>query len=249
MHRRISTGTMSKRAATDGEEVEVVPIPKRVALTAPDYFTITLPYADYHHIPAFTAATTGVNRIYRLNSVFDPSTLATAHQPMGRDTWANVYDFYRVVHTKVKMTFINLSDITPGEVNGSDTVIFGWEETDDSAGTIVTTRTALMERKHADHRIVPGCDRGNLKNGTYMEYAYSPTTWDNHVHSTGIEERWTAINSTPTNSHFIVMHIFPAKVGTTPQPMNFELAVEIEYTVQFREVKSSILLTNDGAIE
>lgn len=38
----------------------------------------------------------GVDQIYRLNSIFDPDLTNLGHQPYGRDTYATLYNRYRV---------------------------------------------------------------------------------------------------------------------------------------------------------
>jgi hypothetical protein len=254
--RSINTGshTMSKAKTDtkrDDEEVPVMPVPSAVARIAPDYFTVALPYADHYHQTNITAAVAGTQLKFRLNSIFDPAKdEATVHQPLGRDNWSNIYSFYRVMHCEVKLSFINHSYIvTPSAVNGTDTLLFGWEE-NDQVTTIAANRTAFMESKHSDHRIVPGTGRNvGLANGVTMGYSYSPATWINHIQEAGVDQRWTAVGTSPTNEHLLLVHVFPMDVGTTAQSLDYEITVEMTYTVQFREVTQTLLKTNDGNID
>ena len=66
---------MSKRAATDGEEVPVIPPPAKLSKIIPDYFTITLPWM--HRVVTSTESwfTHDLDRplaLIRLNSIYDP---------------------------------------------------------------------------------------------------------------------------------------------------------------------------------
>jgi len=50
-------------------------------------------------------ATGSDDRLYDLNSIYDPNRSGTGHQPMGRDQWATMYNRYRVHSAKVEVTF------------------------------------------------------------------------------------------------------------------------------------------------
>lgn len=47
----------------------------------------------------------GSSNLYRLNSIFDPDLTGTGTQPYGRDTYAAIYNRYRVFAVAYKVTF------------------------------------------------------------------------------------------------------------------------------------------------
>jgi len=51
----------------------------------------------YRELVNFTATTSVANdRVFMLNSIYDPYSTGTGHQPQGHDQWANFYNRYRV---------------------------------------------------------------------------------------------------------------------------------------------------------
>lgn len=60
----------------------------------------------YNDVFSYTLTTvTGSNQIMRLNSIFDPDLTGTGHQPYGYDQLAALYNRYRVLSCKWKVTF------------------------------------------------------------------------------------------------------------------------------------------------
>lgn len=228
-------------------EVDVVPVPRRISTTVSDYFTINLPYMDYHSFFGNSSAVMngGIRRTYRLNSIFDPCTENSfTHQPMGRDTWDTIYKYYRVLACVVKMTVINHSDWLPTSDEGSPTIVVGYEQTD-LTSDLTDNATAFMESKHTQHRIVTGAKYET--NRTVMTYSYSPATWDTHIQETGIEERWTPLGENPPAQHLLAATVYNIEPGNVPtNTYTTEVFIEMMYTVQFREAKPSVYKVNDG---
>lgn len=51
---------------------------------------------------------------FHCNSIFDPDVTGIGHQPLGHDEWANLYDKYRVVRSKITVQSVNSS--TPSSI-------------------------------------------------------------------------------------------------------------------------------------
>lgn len=73
------------------------------ATVASDRTYVTL---KYNHFFRLTSGTTTGNNIYSGNSIFDPDVTGVGHQPLGRDQWATLYQYYRVVASKIQVTFV-----------------------------------------------------------------------------------------------------------------------------------------------
>lgn len=82
------------------------------------------------------------------NSIYDPNTSGTGHQPLGYDELAVFYDHYMVVRSKVTATFTS-SDLT---VSAPATV--GIFLTDVSSLTATDPNT-IVEQNRAVHRLYP----------------------------------------------------------------------------------------------
>lgn len=64
----------------------------------------------YFEIRSFTTTASIANdKMYNLNSIFDPDYSSTGHQPQGYDQWSSFYNRYRVDTCKVTVSIIEAS--------------------------------------------------------------------------------------------------------------------------------------------
>ena len=63
-----------------------------------------LRYVDTISINPGSAAI--ASHVFRANSIFDPDSTGTGHQPLMRDEYALLYDNYRVISSKIKVTLV-----------------------------------------------------------------------------------------------------------------------------------------------
>lgn len=226
------------------EEVDVVPPPKRIALSAPDYFTIDLPYVVTAHVT--TVKANSINDfVFKLNSVFDPqttSTIGTEHQPMGRDLWAGVYQYYRVLKSNFTVTAVNYTPNEAVTASSHPACILGLTPQESTSPTI-TTREALMESKISQWQILHPVET-NHHSGS-LSFDYNPESWEFHVQESGIDERWTPIGSNPAIIHYIMFHTANMFDGDV-KPLNIQFTVTMKFTVQFREANSTYIHTIDA---
>lgn len=247
--------TMSSRQGNDGEEVPVIPPPKRISKIAPDYTTIQLPY--YAKVLINSSLLGGTNYLgIRLNSVYDPIVGATVdQQPQGRDQWAGIFNFYRVLQSDVKLTFLNNNYQGGAPDLPSRTIYAVGYELIDAGQEVSNSVDAFMITKHAKRELLGAGDvqqyatgagaSGNKPSVQVVTHMYRPEMWDYHVQELGTEERWTPILQNPTNDHFMAVRVFDLGgqgIGTD----RMEVLVQINYTVQFREVRQPIIKQLDG---
>lgn len=255
-----STGLAMANAGTGDHEVSVVPPPKRIALSCPDYFTIDLPWCENGYA-AFTRTSNQVTpsqvQSYRLNSIYDPlkidngtasTSSGAAHQPMGRDTWAAVYQYYRVLRARFQITVWNVTTVDQTAVNDQDMILAGIEWTDDDTSTgKAQTIQAFMEEKQSDWQFVAPVKGNQMLTGSpvHFSYDYSPEQWQFHVQNSADDNRWTAIDSDPTLPHLINFSIFPFLPGSTSsKAYRIQYHTKIVYTVQFREANYASIQTS-----
>jgi len=93
-------------------------------------------------------AATGVNAVhaFRANSLFDPDYTGIGHQPSNFDRWANIYDHYTVLGSKITVRY------TPHATASTTPGYLGIALTD--SGTVTSTVNALnlLERKLVNSR-------------------------------------------------------------------------------------------------
>lgn len=79
------------------------------ATTMPAQMKVAMKYNTHYSVTS--GAGTATDRVFKLNSIFDPDHTGTGHQPLGRDQWALLYSHYRVDKVKV---FLTLATATGG---------------------------------------------------------------------------------------------------------------------------------------
>lgn len=234
----------TSRGTTAGdEEVPVIPAPAIRSLTAPDYFTVDLPYTVTGHI---TTAKQNIPlaHFFKMNSIFDPQTtssIGTEHQPMGRDLWAGVYNYYRVLESHCTVTVVSFQENEAVSGTTHPAFIFAISPQETVTPTL-QTREALMESKISKWQIVYPMETNH--HSASMSFSYRPEDWVFHVSETGIDERWTPNGANPAVIHYLCLHVGNMFDGDV-RALNFQLTVSMKFTVQFREANSTYIHTID----
>jgi len=83
--------------------------------------------------------------VFRANSVFDPNLTGVGHQPSNFDMWANLYNHYMVIGSKITATF-NLDTTALG-----GGFVYGINLADDT--TFTTDPTTMMEQGLTRYKI------------------------------------------------------------------------------------------------
>lgn len=270
LRRRINTGgaTMSsKRSGADGDEVAVVPPPRKISKIHPDYFTITLPYIRRFQsllASGFVYTSSQPLATIRLNSIYDPFKAVRATlgnpisnadtQPQGRDIWAAHFKYYRVLQARVKVSYFSesLANTTQNDPM-YNTFAVGYELTDED-GPISNNAEMFMTTKRAKRDLLLPALTNHVWNGTSVlnqvsrpstmthVYHYNPGDWQYHVEEKGSEERWTPIGANPSIDHEFHIRCMHMDSGNAPDG-RITVMVQIEYDVQFREATDSFFKT------
>ena len=165
----------------EDDEAPVVPPPAKVSKIINDYFTIQLPL---HYDTRFALAYPGsaiAGGIINLNTINTP-IIGSTHDFRGRDTWASLFQYYRVLQTDIRFTWFGANANT----------LVGWSLHEDTSHSSWTTRRDMCEAKNggfdlleaheADGTITPAF---NTYSGTrtrlVQQYTYKPESWDHHV--------------------------------------------------------------------
>lgn len=262
-----ATGT-----ATDGDEVAIVPPPRKISKITPDYFTVHLPYYIdfiFNSTGSQCALANTHSILVRCNSIYDPVVGSGVNiQPHGRDQWASMFAYYRVLSSSIKVRWknCNIGEIIPRAIGAPASSKFvplvnngeymvGYEMTDSSSATLANNVYAFMTTKHAKRALLRRNKTTPLEDGTrfiddYNEtttvFNYTPEQWDYHVQETGVEERWTPIKQNPTNDHFIALRAFHKGTdANSEKDGGIQCELYIDYVVQFREASAALIKTFD----
>jgi len=123
--------TRGRRTLARRKRTSRLPLP--LAMPVQRHGFVKLKYCDNYQL---TAATTySVERVFRLNSLYDPDLTGTGHQPYMHDTLATMWRRYRVHGVKIHVTARNTT------AGAADTVAYirGVQETNTSStGTVAS---------------------------------------------------------------------------------------------------------------
>lgn len=170
----------------------------------------------YHGQYIYTS-TTGAPApwIFRANGLFDPDYSNVGHQPLYRDTYANIYDYYVVLGAKITVRF-HSNSATSGFLCGivaSDTP------------TISTTVDTLCEQNNAVHAVI-----GNISSpGTTLFMTYSPLE---NLGAQGEDDlsMLTPVGSDPSTTQYFGIWVATSDATTTAGCV---VDATVEYTVKF----------------
>jgi len=238
-----TTAMSSGNHVQNGDDVPIMPF-GRLAKTAPDYFTIKLPYATILNFVS-SSGQNGVNpnstslmRQFRLNSIFDVDVQGSGNQqPQGRDLWSQVYQYYRVTRSDFKITYMNNN--TQTDRDARLLVGYQWAEEDAASSQFSTGRIAKLVSKRS--RQVPllgkNCDQGG--NAVVLQYSYDEASFDHHINENTKNTIWTGIGSSPDLKRTLQVDIH--NMQDQSGKIDATIMVEVEYTVQFREAANSTI--------
>ena len=238
-------GHLSKRQRTiaDGaKQVGVglqVTIPERVPHLYNNNYTVKLTYCDnFRHDVSYGSPGT-VNQIFRTNSIYDPDYTATGHQPLIRDAWASLYDYYTVLACDYEIHLYN---------GGTDTSTYTAVGT--ASQRLNCVNVALMPTVNiSDYstaiNVVPQSEMKNVQmkfmcpeDHIVFKGTLTPGDFILDAKDADSDNTWTAVGSNPNIPRFIGYTLIHAHSSAiTGQNKQFAAAVtvfvKLDYTVQF----------------
>lgn len=169
----------------------------------------------YFELQDFTGtAGAGNDRVYNLNSIFDPYRTGTGHQPQGYDQWSAFYGRYRVDNAKVVMTFT-------GTTSGSGIIVSTLANND---ATTIIDPSIMVESPLAHTKHFSSGGPSTVITKTYnlaVVTGVTPTVYKS-------DDRYqSSFGSNPTE--VICAHFFTCDLGIAAVPMAY--TVDITYEV------------------
>ncbi len=184
-------------------------------------FLTKLRYVDTISLDPGIAAIT--NHVFRCNSLFDPDSTGAGHQPLIFDEFAELYQEYRVLKAKIKVTPIptTTSNVNPG--------LYGVFRDSDSI-LDYTLGTSVIE----DMRVKGGWGYAGTSSFAAGYNPPSRTASYNVKTMTSPEQRdeSTDVGANPVNQDFFQVWL-ASIAGNNPGAVQF--MVQIDYLVEFTQ--------------
>lgn len=222
---QVTFGTMEVEAAGHGHhaskkakhaEAQLIPGLGPLEYGFPNSIITKLRYHDYFSFTS-TAGGSGIN-IWRANGIFDPDYTNVGHQPLYRDTYAGIYDFYTVIGSKINVTFQSESATVGALVGiiGSDTP------------TISTTIDTLCEMNNAVSDIVGSVNAGSKS--LFMTYSPMEQLGSNVKDD---NSTMTAVGADPSTGEGTFYYGVWIAAADSTSTVKVTVKLQIEYTVKF----------------
>lgn len=180
-------------------------------------------YVRHKYVELFAQTTpeAGLPWVYRFscNNVFDPNTTGGGHQPLYRDEFADIYNHYRVISSKCKVTINRLNNSTPL------IPLIVLLDIDDDNTTNLDLRTEMENGRNVK---LCSADLSSLK---IMK------SWNakKHFPSATMQNLSAPAGSSPAEQSYFNIMLGPVDGGSQ---ISFHAIVEIEYYVQWYEKKT-----------
>lgn len=202
-------------------EAQIMPGLGPLQYGMPNSIVTKLRYCD----PSTIVSTTGNTNynVFRANGIQDPDYTNVGHQPLYRDAFAQIYDYYTVLGSKITVTFMSRS-ATVGfyvGIQGSDTA---------TPSSAVST---WMEQNNGVHALI-----GNISAGSKTLYM---TFGSQENQGADVEDDLSsliAVGSDPGSAAAYYFNVLASADDSSTATVS--IMVEIEYTVKFTTLSKRV---------
>lgn len=221
---------------------------------------VRLPYYFQDH-ESIGGNTLVASSQFKVNSCYDFDLSGIGNQPAGFDTWAAIYDYYKVLETRihvritstqyatgtvVQTTVGTLTDGNPGPSYMAPTYVGGMLDITANPPTSLTTwQHSTIITGNSQQRFTPVqiLERiGSRKNTTvYYDMIWTPAMFDTAILNQATQNTWTPVGSDPANLNYFTNIVYNSNSGANG--VQFSLEVKAEFLVAFKNVKRSLLNT------
>lgn len=182
----------------------------------PEKMYTRMRYCDVYNLVSTAGAV--AKQLLRINSTFDPDYTGSGHQPLYRDTYASIYDFYSVAKATVKATFTSNAS--------TSSMLVGVVVEDDTSSS--TNFNVLLEQNAGTHLMLPN-NTSSIANRTVSQ------SWDaasyfgiDPFSSQGYK---TPIGTDPVDPAYMLLYAIPADgTSTTTTTVMIELEQWVLWT-------------------
>jgi len=198
-----------------------------------DRALIKLRYRDNYILTA-TQPNTFAQRVWRLNSIYDPDYTGTGHQPLCYDQWQVFYKNYRVYKTDVIISLCN---------EETNAVQVGFVTQPDD--TAITADDSAFEQPHVYSRILgaeSGQNRAIIKRTIHHPRMIGQTSQQFKSN----ENTYAAFGVNPNTNVFGILFADSIDNSMTP---NVSVNVQLIFHVELFGRKEQALSNTNGAVD
>lgn len=207
---------------------------------------IELPYSQYLSV----GASVGVSapQQYKINSIYDPDLTGSGNQPLGRDTWAGIYNYYKVLESHVTISVTEITDDSTGAVTANQQPsLVGWMA-DLVAAPPSSLNTWLMTSMASGNNetqkfctpVISDIINGRGSKTNVFTYKWDASQFDTSIIDNAKNE-WTPVTTDPANiNYFSLIYFNPNGAATT---RTIVIKTDIRYLVAFKQVNRTLLNT------
>ncbi len=196
MKSRKTSARKASKARSPPGCVTVVAVGKQTFGGFPRVARTTLKYVEQIGINPAAGALGKYN--FRANSVYDPNSSGTGHQPLGYDQWAAVYNHYCVMHCTIKCTFIST------ETTVSCPLACGVVLDDD--GTVANTAGTIIEQGKSLFKVINSRDLA-YDNGLILTNTYEPREYFGVTNPVDNADMSAVVTSNPARGAYFVVWV------------------------------------------
>lgn len=239
-----NAGAQTEEALTGvGQGLPLARPPRNVPHVFNDHYTVDLTYCD--RITRVTNPGGYFSYVFRATSIYDPDYTDTGHQPLGRDLWASMYDYYSVLKCEYEVEMYNCMDeslyytATGTARQKIGAIVAGTNFSTNISDVDMAYPMVMGEMKNGQVHLIKPNDshvfRGIL----------SPKDFRLDAKDADNDRTWTAVGANPDVNRYFG---FSVSNFLTGQPSGVEktiynqvqMMVKIRYTVQFAQVNATL---------
>jgi hypothetical protein len=194
--RKLGVRKSSKKSRSPSGCVTVVPFGRETFGGFPYTARTTLKYIE--SIGINPAAGALGKYIFRANSVYDPNSSGTGHQPLGYDQWSTVYNNYIVMRSTIKCTFIST------ETSVSCPLACGVVLDDD--GTVASSAGTIIEQGKSKFAVINSRDLA-FRNGLVLTNTYDPRSYFGLVNPIDNTDSSAVVSTNPARTATFVVWV------------------------------------------
>jgi hypothetical protein len=228
----------------------------------PPDMVIKMPYYTVSNLTITPAEAVKLCWQFKPNSLYDPDQTLTGHQPLGRDTWAGIYNYYKVLETRYTVRFYanaikhkqwhrdgdgedmdsGSTDVKPLytacslNIDGSvPPNLTTWKE----AGKVSGNQQAIHSSQKYLWDVV---GRGDTAIEHHM--TWKPNMFDSALIDSSVNDTWTAVGSNPDGGSLNYFNV----ICFNPNNADYSYVmceIDIMYLVAFKQVNKTLTETTN----
>ena len=206
---------------------------------------VMLPYCEYAPYTQ-AAATIGALQQFKINSIWDPDLTGLGGQPLGRDTYAGIYNYYKVLETHIKYTVIEVTNNATGTTGAAGyPSLHGWMcdlTANPPSSSQIWLNAANASLQNETQKFSPiltyDVQSGRGQRPLHFEYHWDASQFDTSIID-NTKNEWTPVGSDPSNiNYFSICTFNPSGVSRTTV-----VKYEIQFLVAFKQINRTLMNT------